>query len=227
MLIKRGSRVAAIGVGVIIAAFASQPVLADFTNPSIPAWRGGPAAAFFAWESFTSPFGGANDPNYAGTDTGAALFNFTMGASITGAGNLFGAQSPLSVMVIGGLTNRVNEVVLNLSTLGTVINLDSVRLTLADNAGHNYTSIFHYTQLRSDVAAPSGQGQIQTRAFKWQLPAGGTEFNPTRFTVDFSSQTINMALDAVSLDFHYVPAPTAVALASLAGLVGTRRRRRA
>ncbi len=223
MVFSQGPR-AAIAATVITAV--NAPVaLADFTNPFVPDWRGTPASEFYAWESFTSAFGGSNDTNYAGTETGPALFNFGMGAALTSTGNIYGGQNPLSVMAIGGLTQRVNQVVLNLSTLGTLVNLESVRLTLADNAGHAYSSIYNYTILRSDVQLPGPTGQAQTRAFKWELSPTGTEFVPTRFTIEFSSQTIHMSLDAVSLDFRYVPAPGALALLAFAGAFGARRRR--
>ncbi len=220
MLFTRGSRATAL----FCALCSCAPALADFTNPLIPEFRGTPASDFFAWESFSSAFGGANTPNYAGTDAGAALFNFTQGASITDGGNLAGGASPLSVMAIGGLTGRIDYAVLNLSTFGSSVHLDTVRLTIADNAGHSSTAGFNWTQLRSNISIPGG-GQAQTRAFKWAIPSG-VEFNPTRFTIEFSSQGANMTLDAASIDFHYVPAPGALALIGFAGLGGSRRRRR-
>ena len=221
MVVTQGSWAAAVATALAVI----HPTLADFVNPLVPDWRGTAASEFFGWESFTSAFGGANDPNYAGTEGGAALFNFTMGALITGTGNLYGGQSPLSVMAVGGLTHKVDAVVFNVATIGTLVSLDSVRLTLADNAGHSTTSSYHFTLLRSEVAAPGGQGVVMTRAFKWQFH-GGQEFVPTRFTLEFASQGANMSLDAASFDFHYIPAPGALALLGFAGLNGSRRRRR-
>ena len=82
MLFTRGSRTTAL----CCALGACAPAIADFTNPLVPEFRGTPASDFFAWESFSSAFGGANTPNYEGTDASAALFNFTMGAGITDGG---------------------------------------------------------------------------------------------------------------------------------------------
>jgi hypothetical protein len=222
MVVPFGPRAAFVSAAI---AAVSSSALADFTNPYIPDWRGSAASEFYAWESFTSAFGGANATNYAGTESGPALFNFGMGAILTGTGNIYGGASPLSILAIGGLTHRVNTVFLNLSTLGTIVNLDTVRLTLADNAGHAWSGLFGSQVLRSDTPLPGGMGQAQTRTFKWELGPQGTEFVPTRFTVEFSSQTVNMSLDAVSLDFHYVPAPGALALLGFAGAMGSRRRR--
>ena len=80
-------------------------------------------------------------------------------------------------------------------------------------------------ELRSDSAAPGGQGQIQTRAFRWIVQA--TPLAATRFELGFASQTNNFSLDTVSADIQYVPVPGVFALLALSGFVGVRSRRRA
>lgn len=199
---------------------------ADFVNPLVPSWRASAQSDFYGWESFTSAFGGPNLPNYPGTESSAALFNFGSGAIITGTGNLYAAGGPLFVQVYGGLSSQVDEVVVNLSTIGTLLNFSSVRLVLADNSGNSASLAANATELRSDAPAPGGQGQIQTNAFSWQV--SNVPFTATHFTLEFASASVNLSLDAVSMDVHYVPAPGAMALVALAGLCGLRgcRRRR-
>ena len=210
--------------GIAISSFVAASASADFINPQVPPWRGAADADFYAWESFTSAFGGPNLTNYAGTESGAALFNFGPGALITGTGNLYGASNPLSISIYGGLTAQVNEVILNIASIGTIINMNSVRLTISDNTGNSLSVNPGFMELRSDSAAPGGQGQIQTRAFRWIIQ--GMPFAATRFELGFASQTNNLSLDTVSADIHYVPVPGVFAMLALSGLVGVRPRRR-
>ena len=210
--------------GIAISSFVAASASADFINPQVPVWRGSPNSDFYGWESFTSPFGGPNLTNYAGTEANAALFNFGPGAFITSTGNLYGASNPLSISIYAGLTAQVTEVILNLSTIGTIINTNSVRLDISDNNGNTISVNPAFMELRSDTAAPGGQGQIQTRAFRWMLQ--GLPFPATRFELGFNSQTNNISLDAVSVDIHYVPMPGVFAILASSALIATRPRRR-
>jgi len=214
---------------VLVVALAASSLLsasasADFINPLVPPWRGSATSDFYGWENFTSAFGGPNMTNYAGSESAAALFNYGSGAFITSTGNLYGAGGPLSVSIYAGLTAPVTEVIMNLATVGTMINLGSVKLVLGDNAGNSLTASPSFTELRSDSAAPGGQGQIQTRSFRWILQ--GLPFAATRFEMNFNSQGANMSLDTASVDIHYTPAPGALVVLAAAGLVGIRPRRR-
>ncbi len=218
------SWICAAGVVVGCSSLITTVATADFVNPVVPTWRGATSADFYAWESFTSAFGGPNLPNYAGTESAAALFNFGGGAFITGTGNLYGAGGPLSISIYGGLTADVSTVILNLSTIGTTVNLNSIRFSIFDNSGNSTVLAPGSSTLQSDTPAPGGQGQIQTWAMQWAITPSA--FTPTRFVLDFASTTSNMSLDAVSLDMRHVPVPGAFALIALAGLTGTARRRR-
>ena len=211
--------------GIAISSFVATSASADFINPQVPVWRGAADADFYGWENFTSAFGGPNVTNYAGTESGAALFNFGPGALITGTGNLYGATNPLSISIYGGLTAQVNEVILNIASIGTIINPNSVRLTISDNNGNTISINPGFMELRSDSPAPGGQGQIQTRSFRWMLP--GMLFPATRFELSFASQTNNLSLDTVSADIRYVPVPGVLAILASSGLIAIRPRRRA
>lgn len=211
-------------IATALSSLLSSSASADFVNPLVPVWRGSPTSDFYGWESFTSAFGGPNMTNYPGTESAAALFNYGSGALITGTGNLYGAGGPLSVSIYAGLTAPVTEVILNLATVGTLINLDSVKMIIADNAGNSLMESPTFTELRSDSAAPGGQGQIQTRSFRWIVQ--GLPFAATRFQLNFNSQGANMSLDTASVDIRYTPAPGAVVVLAVAGLMGVRPRRR-
>ncbi|MSR44616.1 MAG: hypothetical protein EXS15_04555 [Phycisphaerales bacterium] len=211
----------AIGIG--CSALFSATAAADFIDPVVPAWRGSAGADFYGWESFTSAFGGPNLPNYEGTESGAALFNFGAGAFITGAGNLYAGGGPLSISIYGGLTSAVSDIIVNLATMGTIINGGSVRVTLADNAGNFVMLAPTVSSLQSSTEGEGGY--IQTRAYRWEI--GPLSFEATRFVIDFASQSSSIALNTVSADFRYVPAPGALALLCMAyGLRSHGHRRR-
>ncbi len=211
---------------VMVAAFVSlgtSNASADFVNPFVPFWRGAANTDFYGWEHFTSAFGGPNLPDYPSTEPGAALFNFGPGATLDG-GNIHAVNSPLSITVYAGLTAPVDQIVVNIATMGSVLSGSTVRLTLADNAGHSVTLAPTLFEMRSDEPGPGGEGRIQTRAYKWQV--SGVEFGPIRFQLDFASYTGGINLNTVSTDIHYIPAPGVFALSGIALVLGARRRRR-
>jgi len=200
----------------------SSAALAAIVNPAIPAWRGAPNATFSGWESFTSAYAGPNAPDQPGSSL-ASLFNFGPGAFLTGSGNIYGSSSPLVITVEGGILAAPNvplEVVLNVGTIGTFLDDDSVVFTVLTYAGE-FDFAPDTVELRHDAPIP-GFGSIQTRAYRWDLAAAGLD--AVGYRISFRSQEINMSLDGVTVDIRFVPVP-GLALVPLAGLVAGRRRR--
>lgn len=215
----------AVSLGMGIAAALAASAHAGFTNPLIPAWAGGPNTQYAAWESFTQPGGGPNLPDQAGSAP-FSLMNYAPGAFITSTGNLYGAGAPLFISMMGGTQGNAASpinVVLNVSTAGSTINMSSVRLWLFDGSGN--VSFFAPTtsEIRFDAPSPP-QGSAQNVAFTWSL--GSTAFAASGWRIEFGASAVNMALDAVRVDLQYVPAPGALALVGIAAAMGARRRRR-
>ena len=216
----------AIAFGIATAACVAASASAGLVNPLIPGWAGGPQTQYAAWESFTQAGGGANLPDQAGSAP-YSLMNYSAGAVISGSGNIYGAGSPLFIMIMGGtLGNAANptEVVMNVATAGSVLDLASVRLWLFDNAGHYAFAGPSASQLRADAPSPP-QGSAQTWAFTWSI--ANPTFVATGFRLEFLASAANMSLDAVRVDINYAPIPAPGAFALLAGagaLVGRRRR---
>lgn len=215
----------AVSLGMGIAAALAASAQAGFTNPLIPSWAGGPNTQYAAWESFTQPGGGPNLPDQAGSAP-FSLMNYAPGAFITSTGNLYGAGAPLFISMMGGTQGNAAspiDVVLNVSTAGSTINMSSVRLWLFDGSGN--VSFFSPTtsEIRFDAPSPP-QGSAQTVAFTWSVPS--TAFAASGWRVEFAASAVNMSLDAVRVDLQYVPAPGALALLGIAAAMGARRRRR-
>lgn len=197
---------------------------AGFVNALVPAWAQGPNTQYGEWESFTNAVGGANLPDQLGSGA-FSLMNFAPGAFITGTGNIYGAGSPLYIMVTGGtlgLNQTPLEVVFNVSTAGLTINPASVRLTLFDNSGGFASFAPTTSELRFDAPAVP-LGSLQNLAYVWSNLNPG--FAATGWRIEFAASGANMSLDAARVDLLYVPGPGALALVGLAGLAAGRRRR--
>ena len=201
---------------------------AGFVNPLIPSWRGTGGTEYMGWDNFTSAYGGANLPDAPNSNNLGGLYNFGAGAVLTSTKNIYGTTGPLYISMLGGMAfagQTPSEVVLNISAAGTIINLQSVALTLMDNAGGMLRLNPSQTAIRSDEVFPGG-GRAQTIAFSWTLPPN--LIAATQWQVNFSSTGANTSLDAVSLDMRFIPAPGALSVLAMlggGGMICGRRRR--
>ena len=211
-------------VSMLAVAAVSASAHAGLVNPLIPSWSGGANTQRAQWDSFTQPSGGANVPDLAGSSP-FSLFNFGPGAFVTGGGNIYSQTGVLSIMLMGGTPNNAStpaQVVMNVATAGSTLNLASVRLWLFDNSGNSMSIAPALSELRADSPTPP-QGAAQTWAFTWNT--AGIPLTATGFRVEFSASAPSMSLDAVRLDMQYVPAPGAFALLAISGMTAFRRRR--
>jgi len=200
---------------------------AGFVNPVIPSWRGAAGTEYMGWENFTSAYGGANLPDAPNSDKLGGLYNFGAGAVLTSTQNIYGTTAPLFISMLGGMATASKnplEVVLNISAAGSVIDLNSIALTLMDNGGGVLRLNPRLTEIRSDQPFSFG-GRVQTLAFSWNLLPN--LIAATQWQINISSTGPNTSLDAVSLDMNFIPAPGALSvLAMLCGVgVNCGRRR--
>lgn len=219
------SHLGAVSLGIGLAAALAASAQAGFTNPLIPSWAGGPNTQYAGWESFTQASGGPNLPDQAGSAP-FSLMNYAPGAFITSAGNMYGSGAPLFISMMGGtLGNSASpiNVVLNVSTAGSTLNMSSVRLWLFDGSGNVAFLPPTTSEIRFDAPSPP-QGSAQNVAFTWAV--GSTSFAASGWRIEFSASAANMSLDAVRVDLQYVPAPGALALLGIAAASGGARRRR-
>ena len=128
-------RAIASSVAAFVAAASAQ---AGLVNPLIPSWAGSANTQFAQWDSFTQATGGPNLADAAGSSP-FSLFNFAPGAFVTGGGNLYSINTALSIMIMGGTAGNAatpTQVVMNVSTAGSLLNAAGARLWLFDNAGN-------------------------------------------------------------------------------------------
>jgi hypothetical protein len=207
---------------IAVAATTSASALAGLVNPLVAPWVGSPSAQYAQWDSFTSAFGGVNMPDTSGSRP-FSLMNFSPDAFISGAGNIYGPSSPLTIMIMGGTSAGQTpiQVILNIATLGNAIPQGGVRLSLFDNLGNALSLNPVAVEVRSDVPTPP-QGSARTVAYTWNTAS--MPFAATGFRIDINGAPSNMSLDAVRLDLNFVPAPGAFAIMAVAAM-GSRRRR--
>ena len=196
---------------------------AGLVNPLIPSWAGQANTQSASWDIFTQASGGANLPDAGGSPF--TLMNFGAASFITGSGNIYSITAPLYVMVMGGTLGNSQtplQVVMNVATAGTTIAPASVRLTMWNASGIQYSVTPTTSEVRFDAPAQP-QGSIQTIAYTWDTSSAPIVASGFRF--EFLASGPSMALDAVRLDMQYVPGPGSFALAVFAALAGRRRRR--
>ncbi|MSR33897.1 MAG: hypothetical protein EXS12_03730 [Phycisphaerales bacterium] len=136
---------------------------------------------------------------------------------MTSTKNIYGSTDPLSVTMLGGMVSAPRnplEVVLNISADGTIINMQSVTLSLMDNSGSLVRMSPSVSSIRSDEAF-SMSGRVQTLAPTWNFQPN--LIAATQWQVNFSSTGANTSLDAVSLDMRFIPAPEALSVLAMLG----------
>jgi len=216
----------------------------DFTNATY--------TASAQWDDFDSP-GGPNNPDVEfnvvemGGPTSITDFNAYdtnapgNGAFITSTGNIYTEVGNTAPTIMSDLsTFKATNLVFQIETLGSTLDLDSVRLNYD---GESMAP--HFTELVTSVVLGGVFGGIgQLYAFQWDLSDTGdsTDFSlldAPEFTITAEALTTSMSISALRIDFagadsllaadfeqFVVPEPTTSALViSGFALLAYRRRR--
>lgn len=204
---------ALLGAG-IPSTFAST---ASFVAPS---FRGQPNAEFAGWEVFTTPVG-PNAPDIAGSNAAATFAQNTVGAFVTGSGNIYAGPPPTtgSYTVSYSGSSPVSTVVFQVRTVGLQLDYGSISLDYGSG-----TLSATRTELEN-VPAGGGPGSASVASsWTWDLSAQ----NASAFTINFVAASPDVSLDSAHLDVAVVPEPTTWALfgAGAAALALARWRRR-
>ncbi|MCH2136535.1 MAG: hypothetical protein MK101_08130 [Phycisphaerales bacterium] len=194
-----------------------------------PAWRGDEGAAHYLWESFTSA-SAADGPNFPTNEAwpsgDALLFNFADGAFVSGEGNIYGFGGPLNIHTYLYADADVQEVVLNVSTLGSEIDYSSLMLAWTTGDGGNEGMLFGEVSMNYWEEIDFGQGVGALVNASWSFDLSSIADDVREIGLIFQGSGAHMSLDAVGVDIlTAVPAPGVLSLAALAGLAFRRRRR--
>lgn len=179
---------------------------------TVPAFRGQPGSAFAGWESFTVALGNpGNKGDFAGSSTDATLLQRAPGASVLGSGNIYNGAEKSQFEIRYSSLESIADVVLQVRTLGTELDYDSVRLfAWTDSLGAPRTELDRLSFGPPPPAPGSGFGV--SSEWSWDL----TSLDANNFAISFDAADINLSLDSATLDVRAVPEPGPVVL----GLVG-------
>ncbi len=167
----------------------AQPAIAEFV---VPNFRGTQNSTYQEWRFFTS----ATEPNLpdvanSNPNGDATLQELTGGAFITGGGNIysFAVATSFELLVpdygLGG--QHATSVVLQIRTLGSTVDLDSVTLNglQAESA-----------ELLYEEPLGGFGGLLRDWKFEWNEVTGNKQLN----TILFEAEESSMSLDRVSVD---------------------------
>jgi hypothetical protein len=199
----------ALGATLWVAAIASKATAAFI----VPDFRGSPNSTYQEWDVFTSALNGPNTPDVANINTNgsAQLFQRIPGAFLTGGGNIYSFSTPVRFDVtvpdfdLG--TSFFTTAVLQIRTLGTLLDLDSVTFNgIAPDS----------SQLLSSTPLGGFGGVLEDRLFRWNNVSGNVGLNEFAF----ASAQSSLSLDRLSIDTvaHPIPEPSSLALLALGAI---------
>ena len=179
----------------------------------VPAGRGGANTEHAKWDVFTNARLGPNVPDVARdlpTDD-ARLTCTTSNAFLTSGGNIYSFSGATAFQIVDSTNYAVRSIFLQVKTVGTALNLGSVRLVGEDLSGEVFEAfpVRTFELAREDFENEFGGGDILGRAFQWDL--SGRPVGPGGYTILFAAASSSMSLDVVSLDtastYAEVPEP--------------------
>ena len=224
------SRIAVVVGGLALAV--SSSAMAGFYVEDVPAWRGDANTSYYMWEDFTSADGHTDGPNFPGNEAipsgDGLLFNFGFDAVISGSNNIYGFGGALNIHTYGYADADIQQAVFNFSTMGTEIGYSGAMLAWRDGIENGESGlimpVFEY-DINYYEEVEFGPGQFGAIVnVSWSFDLSDIDADIREVGLIWTSDTVNISLDAATMDLQYIPAPGALALLGLAGI--TRRRRR-
>lgn len=190
-----GATFLALGLTALMAPIASGV----FTNPQVPTFRGTPNSQLAGWESFTSAFAGPNFADVVGsTATTATLTQSVPGAIVTSTGNIYHPSMAPMYTITDTAPDDLQAIVLQVSTWGSELLYANTVLAYTNGAGDEVLVPYDtYTELANYPA----QGVNVESMFTWDLAADPELI--VDYELRFEGQTLNISLDAVTLDLLY------------------------
>ena len=158
---------------------------AAWTNPQVPSFRGAPGTEFSGWDEFTSAFGGLNEPDEAMTNSDDTnLSQHAAGAILTSTCNIYNPAATSSFEINDTVSADLLQVVLQIRSLGSPLDVTSIVLTTA--GGRSVTPTV--AELTPDLEW----------LLEWDLAS--TSELITSYSISFAAIGPNYSLDGARLD---------------------------
>ena len=185
-----------------------------------PEWRGLDETNHAEWDVFTEARTNPNFPDVA-ADEDASITGTTSSAFITSGGNIYSFSAPTFFQLDDSTDFPVANVFLQISALGSGVDLDTVRLIYSNAEGETIQVFPGQVMTLSEEELGGERGGIgSVYTMQWDLsdePISGA------YTILFNAEASSMSLGAVSLDtsasFMEVSFPQSLSLSVEEGLV--------
>ena len=169
------------------------PLQAQFITPE---WRDEGEGEHAQWDIFTEAKFEPNSPDVVSDD--ATITCTTSSAFITSSGNIYSFQSATAFQLNDSAAFPIQNVFLQISALGSEIDLEEVRLVTTDATGD--TRVIAASQsfvISQDELGGERGGLGTTYALQWNLSEAPIS---TSYSILFESVESSLSLDQVSLD---------------------------
>jgi hypothetical protein len=201
-----------------------SPAQAGTNGFVVPFFRGQPGSAVAGWERFTvaTDNGVGNSPDLPGSNASARLIQHDPNAFVTSTGNIYNMAGKSSFDVNLSSLAPVGLVVFQARTFGNELDYGSVKLTF----GSTELTASRSELDRQQVGDPGTPGSGAFVSSKWEWNLAGQDVSD--FKITFGAAADSVSFDSATLDVSVVPEPAPVALlvAGLSGLLFVRSRRR-
>jgi len=158
-----------------------------------PHWAGGPDASHSEWLDFTVAHGDpGNAPDVEGATGNAVLHQWTPGAIVTGSKNIYHPGAASAFTLTETYSRPIHKIVLQTTVSGTPLDVDSVRLELAEEGGPVLLAT-----AREELARVSG-GFGDTVTSRWQWTLRGRDASTV--LIRFAAAGSHSSLVAARLD---------------------------
>ena len=175
----------------LVSSAVAQDTADAFDFDQTPAFRGAANADYAGWDNFSVPFGASNASDDSATDMACGLSQTTPGAIITSTQNIYSPGTTSTFEINATANGTAREVVLQLRSLGNL--LDDASYTLSYSTADGPVSL---SAARVETLNPF-PGFAAERLVEFAMPA---EDDVTTFTIGFAASDTNCSLDAVMLD---------------------------
>ncbi|MGC6459416.1 MAG: hypothetical protein ACON4R_13730 [Akkermansiaceae bacterium] len=177
----------------IIAALLSGVSNGQFIAPD---WRSSEQSEHAQWEVFTQANFTHNTPDISPDN--ATIVCTTSSAFLTSSGNIYSFQAPTYFQLDDSSPFPIENIVLQISALGSGIDLSGARLIYENSEGTTVSipAFRHFILSQEELGGERG-GLGTTYVLQWKpgnLPAGNT------YSILFNATESSLSLDKVSLD---------------------------
>ena len=161
----------------------------------VPSFRGSANTEAGYWENFSVPFGPpGNSADVPGATTDALLIQSNTNALITGSGNLYNPSGVSAFTIVDSTVFTLGTVVLQVRTLGSEIDYNSVSLVYSNDSGtHSLAPLFRHELNRAGMP---GQGYNVSSLWQWDLSG----LNITNFSINIVAAGPSLSFDSLTLD---------------------------